>query len=184
MDDEIHEILVAPLPRGVRITAVMDCCHSGSIFDLPFSYRVDGSLDIIETDNRKAAIDAALKAGKALIDGDKLAAAMHSATAVWNLIKQDDPNGQRPVVIRKSLADVIQFSGCRDEQTSADANIDGQHTGAMSWALISSLEEHGLDQTYTELLGNIRTKLSAKYSQVPQMSTGHKMHMKSTKFTM
>ena len=112
-----------------------------------------------------------------------LGAATQGATAVWKLLKKE-PAEQRPVVIRKSLADVIQFSGCRDEQTSADAHIEGSHTGAMSWALITSLEEFGFDQTYTELLGNIREKLVSKYTQVPQMSTGHKMQLATTKFTM
>ena len=34
------------------------------------------------------------------------------------------------IKIKTTLADVIQFSGCRDDQTSADANIGGQATGA------------------------------------------------------
>jgi metacaspase-1 len=37
VDDEIFDLLVAPLPKGVRLTAVMDCCHSGSVFDLPYT---------------------------------------------------------------------------------------------------------------------------------------------------
>lgn len=84
VDDEIFDTLIGPLPKGVRLTAVMDCCknplrslppnfffflqrllfppshlvsfagHSGSVFDLPYSYVLDGSRDIpIEVDNRK-----------------------------------------------------------------------------------------------------------------------------------
>lgn len=31
---EIHATLVAPLPKGVRLTAVFDSCHSGSVLDV------------------------------------------------------------------------------------------------------------------------------------------------------
>lgn len=34
LDDEIHAIMVAPLPAGVRLTAVFDSCHSGSAMDV------------------------------------------------------------------------------------------------------------------------------------------------------
>lgn len=34
---------------------------------------------------------------------------------------------------------VFMFSGCKDDQTSADATISGSHVGAMSWALLQTL---------------------------------------------
>merc|ERR1712038_970534 len=39
-DDEVWSAIVRPLPSGVRLTAVMDCCHSGTGMDLPFEYDV------------------------------------------------------------------------------------------------------------------------------------------------
>lgn len=37
-DDQLTDIIVAPLPEGVRVTAIMDCCHSGTGLDLPFTH--------------------------------------------------------------------------------------------------------------------------------------------------
>jgi hypothetical protein len=79
---------------------------------------------------------------------------------------------------RRSEADVIQFSGCRDDQTAADANIDNRPTGAMSHALVKILSETP-HITYTKLLYRLRDELKGRYTQVPQMSAGRPMDMNS-----
>ncbi|KAJ7034624.1 caspase domain-containing protein [Mycena alexandri] len=44
VDDEMHDIMVKPLPSGCRLTAVFDSCHSGTALDLPFIYDHHGRL--------------------------------------------------------------------------------------------------------------------------------------------
>merc|ERR1712137_1430591 len=44
-DDEINRELVLDLPEGCCLTAVMDCCHSGSILDLPYTLKVNGEVE-------------------------------------------------------------------------------------------------------------------------------------------
>ncbi|KAJ7546983.1 hypothetical protein O6H91_08G063700 [Diphasiastrum complanatum] len=36
VDDEINATIVRPLPPGVRLHAIVDACHSGTVLDLPF----------------------------------------------------------------------------------------------------------------------------------------------------
>ena len=38
-DDELYDRLVDQVPDGVTLTVVMDCCHSGTMLDLPRTYR-------------------------------------------------------------------------------------------------------------------------------------------------
>lgn len=44
IDDDMHEILVKPLPAGCRLTALFDSCHSGTALDLPYIYSSHGRL--------------------------------------------------------------------------------------------------------------------------------------------
>lgn len=41
-DDDLYNMLVAGLKEGVYATFVMDCCHSGSVLDLPYIFVADG----------------------------------------------------------------------------------------------------------------------------------------------
>mmetsp|Transcript_22380 Transcript_22380/g.34783 ORF Transcript_22380/g.34783 Transcript_22380/m.34783 type:complete len:362 (-) Transcript_22380:41-1126(-) len=45
-DDDLFSLLIAPLPKDVHLTVVMDCCHSGTILDLPYTvtFSKDGTL--------------------------------------------------------------------------------------------------------------------------------------------
>lgn len=42
VDDEIFDLIVAPLPSGAKLTAVLDCCHSGTVLELPFTWHPTG----------------------------------------------------------------------------------------------------------------------------------------------
>ena len=178
LDDEVHAVLCRGLPRGVRLTSIMDCCHSESILDLPYLYTVDGNLQIVER-NKTEGIGKLVGAGAGfLLDGNKKKAFATGLQGVKLLMKGDQGGNsaakEKAIKTRTTEADVIQFSGCKDSQTSADAHINGQATGAMSYALITALTKNK-NQDYTHLLQNMRQILKGKYEQVPCLSAGRKL---------
>ncbi|KAJ9096778.1 hypothetical protein QFC21_005048 [Naganishia friedmannii] len=44
VDDDLHTLLVKPLPAGCRLTAIFDSCHSASALDLPYIYSTEGKI--------------------------------------------------------------------------------------------------------------------------------------------
>eukprot|EP01060_Flectonema_neradi_P039568 TRINITY_DN875_c0_g2_i1.p1 TRINITY_DN875_c0_g2~~TRINITY_DN875_c0_g2_i1.p1 ORF type:complete len:356 (+),score=74.18 TRINITY_DN875_c0_g2_i1:51-1118(+) len=48
-DDDLFRDLIMGIPVGVRLVCVMDCCHSGSILDLPFMFTASsGTMSAIQ----------------------------------------------------------------------------------------------------------------------------------------
>ncbi|OUM65244.1 hypothetical protein PIROE2DRAFT_25262, partial [Piromyces sp. E2] len=187
LDDVIYENLVTPLPQGCRLTAIFDSCHSGTVLDLPYTYQCDGQVEVIENDVRKEVFKKAFSIVGSLITGDqaKIASSLLSlfdgsinfAQLAGGGGAQNSAANQNAINKRKHDADVIQFSGCRDNQTSADAKINNEATGAMSYALITVLNQNP-NMTYTQLLSSIRQVMKQKnFSQIPQLSTSHPMNM-------
>ena len=165
------------------MTAIMDCCHSESMLDLPYTYNVSGDLEIIENNRAKGISKLVATGVRYLMDGNK-AIAMKSLTQGFkHFMNGDDNSGnaaarQKTIDTRSTEADVVSFSGCQDNQTSADASIGGEATGAMTYALIQSLKKaHVLE--YTDLLRTMRQTLEGKYTQVPMMSAGRKLDLTS-----
>jgi len=185
IDDDLFLILVKPLPQGVRLTALFDSCHSGTVLDLPFTYKIDGSLDITLIDNRIAAGKAFAIAGLDYIRGNKAGAFTHAKEGLGFLIQHVKSQGHDPAAAQKIAeekntvkADVVQWGGCKDEQTSADAKIEGQASGAMSHAFVTAMNElHGTEHlSYAGVLKRTRELMvQGRYSQVPQLSTGYRM---------
>ncbi|KAG5297441.1 metacaspase CasA [Histoplasma ohiense] len=172
VDDEMHRIMVKSLLPGVRLTAIFDSCHSGSALDLPYIYSTQGILK--EPNLAKEAGQGLLSVVSAYARGD----VSGMLSTVGGLIKKatsGDASHSKARQTKTSPADVIMWSGSKDNQTSQDATIAGEATGAMSWAFITALKKNP-QQSYVQLLRSIRDELATKYSQKPQLSCSHPLN--------
>lgn len=88
---------------------------------------------------------------------------------------KDSLNNDNNYVNKKesiTKGNVIMISGCSDVQTSADAFIDGEFRGALTWAFLETINSKP-DLSWIELLTKMRELLKNNgYSQIPQLSSG------------
>lgn len=171
VDDDLHNILVKPLLPGVRLTALLDCCHSGTGLDLPYVYSTKGLLKEpnLLKDSGKTALTALMNYKKG-----NISEMMNSFSSGFDKLMRgsNSKNSEAVKQQKTSPADVVMFSGCKDTQTSADTVENGAATGAMSHAFIQVMRNNP-NQSYLSLLNNMRDILASKYQQKPQLSCSH-----------
>lgn len=171
-DDEMHRIMVTPLQAGVRLTAIFDSCHSGTALDLPYIYSTQGILK--EPNLAKEAGQGLLGVISSYSQGD-LGGVANNIMSFFKKATSGEDAYARTLATKTSPADVIMLSGSKDDQTSADATIASQATGAMSWAFMTALKKNP-QQSYVQLLNSIRDELAVKYTQRPQLSCSHPLN--------
>lgn len=142
------------LRKGVSLTVIMDCCHSGTVTraiippDAPVRERfLPCPLDLMATES-----------------GRKLRGAVSG-----QLGKAPRGRKRKSDIVNAEIQEML-MTGCRDTQTSADAHINGSYNGALTYYLVESIKEAEGKLTYRELHQQTSTKLKqSKFEQIPQM---------------
>lgn len=121
-DNQLFSMMVGPLPSGCRLTCVMDCCHSGTGLDLPFT-----------------------------LYGNR-----------WRC--EDNPHF--------ALGDVLLFSGCEDDDYSADHRpLYGMPGGAMTTAFVAVMRQNRA-HSYPSFMRELDVAMRrGGFTQRPQLSS-------------
>jgi hypothetical protein len=74
---------------------------------------------------------------------------------------------------KQTLGTVISFSGCQDEQTSADAHLNGKYQGAFTASLLEFLDSGKTDIKLRNILKEVNARMIIKnFQQTSQLSLG------------
>ncbi len=142
------------LRKGVSLTVIMDCCHSGTVTraiippDAPVRERfLPCPLDLMATES-----------------GRKL-----RGTVSGQLGKAPRARKRKSDLVNAEIQELL-LTGCRDTQTSADAHIGGTYNGALTYYLVETIKEADGKLTYRELHQRTSAKLKQNdFDQIPQL---------------
>lgn len=210
MDTEMFETLVKPLPSGCRLTCFLDCCHSAGALDLPYLFL--GTQGNIDRAMAGEVVDMAMSKKwvrdiSCWEEGDSTALLGDLASmglGLWDMYrKRQDAKAAGDSGFASSEAqhntgvavgEVIAFTGCRSDQTSADvgdvhgrfdldekraARCQDHAGGALTAVFLESVRNHDkqwrrgeAELTYLGLLERMRVRLHNEgFSQVPQLAS-------------
>lgn len=114
VDDELNATLVRPLPRGAKLHAIIDACHSGTMLDLPYLCRMDRSVYMIVL----CFSPFTYSLSKLLVVVVLRLILCRTGRYVW-----EDHRPRSGTWKGTSGGEAISFSGCDDHQKSADTDV-------------------------------------------------------------
>lgn len=184
LDDELRD-WTKKLPAGVRLTVVLDSCHSGSgtrMLMAPVAGKSSKLMPMV--------FDSQVTVARAL-SGNTQTRGLGANEAA---LIATDPNSEDLVRVRyieppQEIKDAIEargtksarglvvanmnhvlLAGCKDSQTSADATIDRTPSGAFTYYLCKTIRDGGAKLERKELINRVEVALRDNhFSQVPQL---------------
>ncbi len=184
LDDELRD-WTKKLPTGVRLTLVLDSCHSGTgtrMLMAPVAGKpnkqvpmmVDPKTTIARalTGNTQSrglgAADAALIATDPQHDDLVRVRYVEPPQAIKDAIAARGRKATRGLVVANM--NHVLLAGCKDDQTSADATIGGTPNGAFTYYLCHTIRAGGSNLERRDLIDRVERALrDGHFTQVPQL---------------
>jgi hypothetical protein len=149
-DDKFSEIL-QQLKKGVRMEILLDSCHSGT-----GTREITPPLDTC----RNSEDPFKYRYLRPPVDIECRYLGEEESLAPTKAFRTD----------KEIILNHILWAGCKDSQTSADAEINGQYNGAFSYYFCKHVRENSGKISRSDLYTRIKNSLKYNhYSQVPQL---------------
>nr|CAB3500616.1 unnamed protein product [Digitaria exilis] len=152
LDDEINATIVRPLGKGVKLHAIVDTCHSGTILDLPYLCRLSrtGYWQWENQQTRFSSEQKCTSGGLAI----SISGCGDSQTSQDTTVSSETRLPTSPPVFRNPRPACSSSSICVDMQAFSGSTS----TGAMTYSFIKAVESEP-GTTYGRLLTAMRATI-------------------------
>lgn len=151
-DDWLYDNLAMSLPQGVTLWAFTDCCHSGTLLDLEYNVQCN-------TKYLKGEIP---------------------VNYVYNYNEWSNNYNFSNEKSRESNGNIYLFSGCLDDQTSADAYINKKNQGAFTACFLDFIKNNSSKGIDNKLhFNNNTTKITHMLKEIDSRLIMHGFDQRS-----
>lgn len=152
-DDELHDLFLQ-LPANVLLEVYLDTCHSGTgLRGAEFGLHAPRARYVAPPEHEfrdKTARMRGFTLARPAAPAAKKSAKMASAGAVAG-------------------ANHILWTGCKADQTSADAYFNGRYNGAFTYFLVKVMRDSQNKLSRKEVIAKMRALMKASFAQSPQL---------------
>lgn len=157
-DDELHD-LFQRVPEGVLLEVYLDTCHSGTGLRL-------AEFSLHAPRPRYIAPPAAELQGPVKQKGVR-GFTLHRGASAWSA--KAAPRSATKAADLNPATNQILWSGCRADQTSADAYFNGRYNGAFTYWFVKTVKDTQNKLSRKDVLAKMRSAMKGKFAQVPQL---------------
>lgn len=164
-DDELHD-LFQQVPAGVLLEVYLDTCHSGTgLRGAEFSLNAPRARYVAPPAGE---LQGAVKQRK--VRGFMLHREGPAAVAKKTTARPASKAVTKPSAIDQNPAThQILWSGCKADQTSADAYFSGRYNGAFTYYFLQVMNASQNKLSRKDVLAKMRAALLGKFAQTPQL---------------
>lgn len=167
-DNDLKNIF-NPVPPGVNVSVILDCCHSGTALDQDETATLNINEDLARSVDK-------VKIVKKSINSRYMPMPESFATN----IEERQLELREWSTSRDINRSALLIAGCMPHQTSADAKIGGVYQGAATYALLSALKTNP-NASYQEIAERMNAFMVVnKFTQRPQLDGWSRLY--GTKF--
>lgn len=156
-DLELAQLLKELADRGLIVTLVLDCCHSGGATRGDVEIRGIGAID-----------------DKPLSPEQNLVAPLDILASLWHTATQQGTRALKASGLPESEAYVV-LAACRPNEFAYEYPFNQdtkERNGALTYWLLDTLRQQHPGQTYKDLFDRIHAKIHSQFSQQSPMLMG------------